>query len=344
MRKVLVTLLATLAGIAVAGPAGAALFSSKGPVIAILADELFLGEATGDLDGSGTILIHSRAAPELTCRGQFTSSAELGGAGSMQCSDGASATFRFQRLSLVRGHGSGSSTRGSLSFTYGLTASESAPYLKLPPGKALDASVKEPVLVDLVKQIATNPVRTVQLASSAEIAPDVLLGNATLAITTRLREQGTTSPAKIAAMVESLILPLFDFRHMTQLAVARGWPLASPDQQRSLATEFQALLVRTYSSALMNYRDQAITYRPLRIAPGETEVTVKSTVRQSGSEPLAIDYDMQRMAAGWKVYDVKIAGISLVTTYRSTFAQIIRDTGVDGLIKSLAGKNRELAG
>ncbi len=92
---------------------------------------------------------------------------------------------------------------------------------------------------------------------------------------------------------------------------------------------------------LANYRDQAIEYKPLRIAPGETEVTVKSTVKQPGAERMTIDYDMEKTTAGWKVYDIKIAGISLITTYRSTFAQTIRDGGVDGLIKSLSAKNRQ---
>jgi hypothetical protein len=131
MRNTLAAVLVALAGWM--NPARAELFSSTGPVIAILAGDLFLGEAKGHLDGSGTVRIQSRANPEVSCYGQFASSAEHGGAGSMRCSDGATLTFRFQRLGFKRGHGTGVSTRGPLSFTYGLSASESEPYLKPPP-------------------------------------------------------------------------------------------------------------------------------------------------------------------------------------------------------------------
>ena len=138
------------------------------------------------------------------------------------------------------------------------------------------------------------------------------------------------------------ILPLFDFRHMTRLAVARNWPLASPGQQESLSAEFKTLLVRTYSAALANYRDQVIEYKPLRMASGATDVTVKSTVSQPGRARITVDYDMEMTRAGWKVYDIKIGGISLVTTYRSSFAQTVRDVGLDGLIKTLAAKNLQV--
>ena len=149
MRRILVMGLAAFAVIAGwASPAGARFFSTTGPIIAILAGDLFLGEAEGNLDGSGTIWIQSRAKPDVTCRGQFTYSAVLGDAGDMRCSDGATATFQFQRLSLVRGYGTGSSSRGSMSFTYGLSANESEPYLKLPPGKVLRLGGKDLVLVD----------------------------------------------------------------------------------------------------------------------------------------------------------------------------------------------------
>jgi len=119
------------------GLADAQLFSSTGPVIAILDGKLLVGEATGHLGGWGTIALHSRSKPERTCVGEFTYSDALGDSGQLKCSDGESATFRFQRLSLMRGYGAGSSSRGELSFTYGLNAEDSAPYLKLPPGKEL---------------------------------------------------------------------------------------------------------------------------------------------------------------------------------------------------------------
>jgi phospholipid transport system substrate-binding protein len=128
---------------------------------------------------------------------------------------------------------------------------------------------------------------------------------------------------------------------MTQIAVARNWRLATPQQQAALTSEFKALLVRTYSMALSNYRDQVIEFRSMHTAPAATEVTVKSVVKQSGTEQIAMDYDMEKTPAGWKIYDIRVAGISLVTTYRDSFSEKIRGDGVDGLIKALEDKNRQ---
>src|SRR5688500_18257101 len=130
---------------------------------------------------------------------------------------------------------------------------------------------------------------------------------------------------------------------MTSIAMARNWRLASPAQQEALVTEFRALLVRTYSTALADYRDQEIEYRPLRFAATDTEVLVRSFLRRPGLEPLTIDYDMENTTAGWKVFDVKIAGVSLVLNYRETFAATVRSDGIDGLIKLLSDKNRQNA-
>ncbi len=177
-----------------------------------------------------------------------------------------------------------------------------------------------------------------------DVAPDVLLKTVTLeviAIIRRDKDIQAGNPAKVAELVETRILPLFDFTRMTQLAVARNWRLATPGQQKALATEFRTLLVRTYSTALSSYRDQVIEFKRLRAAAGDTEVTVKSVMKQRGTEPLSMDYSMEKLAAGWKVYDIKIDGVSLITTYRETFASVVREGGVDGLIKSLADKNRQ---
>ena len=138
MTKRMTCIAAALTGcLAIAAPAAAGLFSATGAVIAIVAGELFLGEAEGHLDGGGTLSIRSQKDPGVTCHGTFISSVELGGSGALRCSDGASGTFRFQRLSLRRGHGTGSFSRGSMSFAYGLDADEAAPYLALPLGKKL---------------------------------------------------------------------------------------------------------------------------------------------------------------------------------------------------------------
>jgi hypothetical protein len=150
MGKISITVLAACIGLgASTAPAGAGLFSATGPVIAILAGELFVGEAEGHVSGAGTIAIHAQKRPELKCLGQFTSSAELGGKGELKCSDGATAKFQFKRLSVRRGHGAGITSRGPMSFAYGLTAEEAAPYLKLPKGKTLKRNGTELELVNL---------------------------------------------------------------------------------------------------------------------------------------------------------------------------------------------------
>ena len=150
MYKMLITLLAASLGLAEwANVAAADLFSNTGPVIAIMANDLFLGEAEGHLSGAGTIAIYSQRNPDVTCAGEFTSSAELGGSGQMLCSNGATGTYQFNRLSLEKGFGIGSYDRRPMSFTYGLTLNESEPYLKLPPGKKLEHNGETLALVDI---------------------------------------------------------------------------------------------------------------------------------------------------------------------------------------------------
>lgn len=149
MNSRLIAALVCIGLSAAATPVGAGLFSATGLVIAILDGELFVGEAEGHLSGAGTLTMHSQKDPALTCIGKFTSSAALGGIGQMHCSDGAAATFRFQRLSVFRGYGTGDFSRGSMSFAYGLSADEAWPYLKLPEGRKLVQIGAELKLVDL---------------------------------------------------------------------------------------------------------------------------------------------------------------------------------------------------
>jgi phospholipid transport system substrate-binding protein len=177
-----------------------------------------------------------------------------------------------------------------------------------------------------------------------DVAPDALLRAVTVEVIDKIKqdqELQAADPAKVAALVETRVLPLFDFVHMTRLAMARNWRLATPDQQRVLTEEFKTLLVRTYSTALAQYRGEVIDVKQLRSAPLDTEVTVRSEVKQPGKEPMTLDYHMEKTPAGWKIYDVKVAGVRLVTTYREVFAEKVRDGGVDGLIKFLADANRK---
>ena len=146
--------------------------------------------------------------------------------------------------------------------------------------------------------------------------------------------------ARIREVMETKLLPHFDFARMTALAMGRNWRAATPEQQKRLTDEFRTLLVRTYSGALNKYRDETIEYKPLRMNPGDTDVTVRTAVVKPGGSPVQIDYSMSQTPSGWKAYDVIVAGVSLVTNYRDEFNEQIRSGGVDGLLKTLADKNR----
>ncbi|MCE7876502.1 MAG: ABC transporter substrate-binding protein, partial [Betaproteobacteria bacterium PRO3] len=146
--------------------------------------------------------------------------------------------------------------------------------------------------------------------------------------------------ARIREVVETKLLQHFDFPRMTALAMGRNWRKASPDQQKRLADEFRSLLVRTYSGALVQYRNQTIDYKPLRADAGATDVTVRTEVVRSGQAPVPIDYSMAKGPDGWRAYDVIIGGVSLVTNYRDEFNEQVRSGGVDGLIASLAARNK----
>ena len=159
-----------------------------------------------------------------------------------------------------------------------------------------------------------------------EVAPDALLSSVTVEVLAILKQHKdlAENPAKLAELIEQKVVPIFDFSRMTQLATARNWRHASPAQQNALTAEFKTLLVRSYSSALAGYRDQVIAYKPLRGAPRDTDATVRSEVRQ-GAGLLTIDYALVKTAEGWKVYDVKLDGVSLVTAYREGFAAKVRN-------------------
>ncbi len=182
-------------------------------------------------------------------------------------------------------------------------------------------------------------------ASQAEdLAPDALVKTISTDVLAAMRDDKDVqagNPKKIASLVEAKILPHFDFAQTTRIAMGANWRRASPEQREQLVREFRTLLVRTYSGALANYRDQVIEFKPLRAQAGDAKVTVRSEVRQSGAQTVSIDYEMEKTASGWKVYDVKISGASLAATYRDTFAEEVRNHGIEGLIDLLSAKNRQ---
>ncbi len=181
-------------------------------------------------------------------------------------------------------------------------------------------------------------------ALAQEDSPDALIKKVTEDVLTIVRQDkdiqsGNTK--KAIALVEAKVLPHFNFLHMTALAVGRDWREATPEQKKQLAEEFKTLLVRTYSNALTGYKDQTIRYKPTKMQNGDTDVLVRTEIVQSGNKPIALDYSLEKLPEGWKVYDVVVAGVSLVSNYRDTFAQEIRANKIDGLIKMLATKNKQ---
>lgn len=185
------------------------------------------------------------------------------------------------------------------------------------------------------------PVRAAEMT-----APDVLAKSVTddvLAVLRTDKDIQSGNTKKVVDLVEKKVLPHFDFVRMTQLALGRNWREARPEQQKLLVTEFRGLLVQTYAATFTAYKDQLIEYRPLRSQPGDTEVVVKSQIQQPGGRPITVDYRMHRLDSGWKVYDVVVGELSLVQNYRGSFETEVRKGGIDGLIKALADKNRQLS-
>ena len=148
---------------------------------------------------------------------------------------------------------------------------------------------------------------------------------------------------KIYDLAEDKILPNFDFERIGRLVLGKHWASATKQQQDDFTREFRSLMIRTYSTALSKYRNQTIEYKPLRAQPTDKDVTVKTLIAQEGGQPIAVDYALEKSGDSWKVFDIAIEGVSLVTNYRGQFSGEVRQSSLDGLIKKLADKNK-LAG
>jgi len=164
----------------------------------------------------------------------------------------------------------------------------------------------------------------------------------TLEIVSKDKDIQAGNVEKIIGLVEAKVLPHFNFDSMTALAMGVNWRKAMPDHKARLTKEFKTLLVRTYASAIASYRDEKFEFLPLRAKPTDTDVTVNVRVLKSGRQPIAIDYDMEKTATGWKCYNMYVAGVSLVLNYRTEFANEVRKSGIDGLIAVMEKKNKQL--
>lgn len=185
----------------------------------------------------------------------------------------------------------------------------------------------------------------VSVAAFAQEAPDALVKRVSeevLDIIRKDKELQSGNQRRVLEVVDAKVLPHFNFQHMTALAVGKDWRKASPQQQQVLMHEFKTLLIRTYSNALTSYRDQTVRYKPYKGDPADAEALVRTEVLQPGGKPVQVDYSLEKLDSAWKVFDVSVAGISLVTTYRETFAQEVRNGGIDGLVQALAAKNKSL--
>ncbi len=179
--------------------------------------------------------------------------------------------------------------------------------------------------------------------SAQEIAPDALIKGVTndvLKIVRNDKDIHSGNTKKAMDLVAAKVLPYFNFVHMTRLALARDWRQATPAQQTVLTDEFRVLLVRTYSKALTEYKNQTIDFKPFKMQPADTDVKVRTEIKQPGGAPVQLDYYLEKLDKGWKVYDIEVGGISLILNYRESFASEVQRGGIDGLIKSLQAKNK----
>ena len=180
------------------------------------------------------------------------------------------------------------------------------------------------------------------VARAEVVAPDVLI-RATVqdvvAIVKQDKDIQAGNQKKILDLVDAKVLPHFDFARMTQLAVGKNWRTATAEQKKTMTIEFRNMLVRTYTKAFVEYRNQTIEVQPFKMAADASEATVKTLINKPGAQPIPVDYEMKKSADGWKAFDIVINGVSMVMSYRGTFDTEVQQNGIDGLIKMLSEKN-----
>jgi len=202
--------------------------------------------------------------------------------------------------------------------------------------------------MDKIKAILAFLICCTAVAARADVvAPDELIRRTVQDVISIIKQDKDIQAGdqkKILALVDSKVLPHFDFARMTQLAVGKHWRIATPEQKQALVTEFRNMLVRTYTKVFTVYRDQSVEVKPFKLSADDaTEATVKTLIIKPGAQPIPVDYEMKKAADGWKAFDISIEGVSMVMSYRGTFTTQIQESGIDGLIKTLADKNANAA-
>lgn len=178
-------------------------------------------------------------------------------------------------------------------------------------------------------------------AAAQELAPDALVRQVTADVLESIQSDAALQAGdrkKAIALAEQKVLPHIDFTEATRLALGSWWKTATPAQREKLSTEFRGLLVRTYANAIGGYKGQTMRVLPLKLEAGADDVIVRNQFLRPGAPPLRVDYAMYKTPAGWKIYDIVAEGVSLVLTYRTEFDQVVRASGIDGLIQRIAEK------
>jgi phospholipid transport system substrate-binding protein len=194
--------------------------------------------------------------------------------------------------------------------------------------------------------VITRPAVTAEAASRADMAPDALVQS----VSTEVLDSIKSDPAlrngnfdKLQKLVDDKVAPYVDFDRMTRLSVGLGWRSATPEQRQALIREFRTYVLRTYSGALSKVTDHQVKMKPFKAQPSDTDVMVRTLIAPSAGDPIQLDYRLEKTDSGWKIYDVTILGVSMVQTFRDAFASEVSQNGVDGLIKALADRNKQLA-
>ena len=194
--------------------------------------------------------------------------------------------------------------------------------------------------------LAGRPATAAEAVSRADMAPDALVQS----VSTEVLDDIKADPAlrsgdfdKLQKLIDDKVAPYVDFERMTRLSVGPGWRSATPEQRQALMREFRTYVVRTYSGALSRVTDHQVKMRPFKAQSTDTDVIVRTLVAPSNGDPIQLDYRLEKTPAGWKIYDVTILGVSMVETFRNSFASEVNQNGIDGLIKALADRNKQLA-
>ena len=194
--------------------------------------------------------------------------------------------------------------------------------------------------------LAARPAIAAEAVSRADMAPDALVQSVSVEVLDNIKSDTALRNGdfdKLQRLIDDKVAPYVDFERMTKLSVGPGWRGATPDQRQALMREFRTYVVRTYSGALSRVTDHQVKMRPFKAQPADTDVLVRTLVAPSNGDPIQLDYRLEKSPAGWKIYDVTILGVSMVETFRASFASEVNQNGVDGLIKALADRNKQLA-